>query len=731
MDEVTRMLWGKIPDPETGIEVRKSVCTICDPQTQCGLDCYVKDDRIIKVEGSLENPHSGGTLCAKGAATRQYVYHEERLKTPLRRTGPRGSGRFEPISWDEALQTVADELNRLKAESGPESIVFYVGYPKQMRPFIKRLALQFGSPNYCTESSTCFQAMAMAWRLVYGSPAGPDVRNSRCLLVWTNNPFYGNTTVVRGLLDALDRGLKMIVIDPRRSPIASYADMHLQLKPGTDGALALGMANVIIEEGLYDQEFVAQHTRGFDDFREYAAGFDLAQVERITGVPADQVREAARLYATTKPAALMPGAAPVVQNTNGIQNYRAVFSLVGLTGNFDVVGGNMPAPPSWLEVAGAGFATREHQFSMPRSWDDLPERVGAGRFPVWAELVDQGQSMDLARHIRTGEPYPLRGMMTFGLNYRMFPASNRFLEAVNQLEFICDVDLFLTDTARYADIVLPACSSVERSEIRCYPQKYIIMTEPVIPSLGEARSDTDIIFQLANRLGLEDPMLNPSPSNGLDSTAAFERALDWIFEPSDMTTAELKKHPEGMPVPHPLPNPERKYLEKGFPTPSGKMELKSSLLEKHGYDALPVYRPPKFSPESSPDLAEKYPFTLNAGCRMPMFVHSRTFRLPWTRSLQPEVAADMSPLDAETLGIDQGDQIEIATPAGSIKVLANLSDLVQSGVVHMLHDHREADVNSLVDGDYLDPISGFPGFRSLLCSVRKLEVDAEAGVKEL
>lgn len=730
MDELERRLRAKIPGDDTGIEVRKSICAICDPTTQCGLDLYVRDGRIVKVEGSQENPHNGGTLCSKGAATRQYVYHEDRLRTPLKRVGPRGSGDFVAISWDEALDTVAANLQRLAGESGPESVVFYVGYPKQPRPFVQRLALQFGSPNFCTESSTCFTATAMAFKLVYGQLAMPDLRGARCLLVWSANPFYSNTTMARRLFDALDGGMKLIAVDPRQTPLASRADIHLQLKPGTDGALALGMARVIIEEGLYDREFVAAHTHGFGEFRAYAAGFDLARVARITGVPADKIEAAARLYATTKPAALMPSAAPVGHNTNGVQNYRAVFSLIGLTGNYDVRGGNMTAPFSWLEIGGAGFVTRQHEFEMPRSWADLPPRVGSDRFPVWAELVDQAQAMDLPRQIRSADPYPLRGLVAFGLNHRMFPGSASFLEALQKLDFICDIDLFATDSSRYADIVLPACSSVERSELRCYPEKYVALSQPAIAPVGESRSDTDIVFELARRLGLDDPLLNPTPDGATAPAVAFDAALDWILEPSGMTVAQLMEHPGGMAVPDPLPDVERKYLDQGFPTPSGKMEFASTVLARHGArlgtEALPTYRPPRLSVEESPALAAEYPFILNTGSRLPMFVHSRTYRLPWTRSLRPRPAADLSPADARRLGIGQGDEIELATPSGAIRVRANLTELGQPGVVHMYHGDPEADVNLLLDPDYLDPISGFPGFKALLCSVRKVEPHEQA-----
>ncbi|MBC7293477.1 MAG: molybdopterin-dependent oxidoreductase, partial [Thermoleophilia bacterium] len=222
----------------------------------------------------------------------------------------------------------------------------------------------------------------------------------------------------RRLMDARERGVKFIVVDPRLSPIASLADIHLPLRPGTDGALALGMANVIISEGLYDRDFVAAYTRGFEEFKSYVAQFPLARVEEITGVPAAKIAEAARLYATTKPAAYMPSAAPVVHNTNGVQNQRAAAALVGLTGNFDVPGGNVVAPFSWLEIGGAGFVTREHEFELPRSWGDMPPRLGAGRFPVWTEMVNQAQAMDLPRQLCTGEPYPLHALVAFGMNHR-------------------------------------------------------------------------------------------------------------------------------------------------------------------------------------------------------------------------------------------------------------------------------------------------------------------------
>jgi anaerobic selenocysteine-containing dehydrogenase len=731
MERIERMIKSKIPGTETGIEVRKSICTICDPVSQCGLDCYVKDGRVVKVEGTLENPQNAGTLCAKGAAQRQWVYHEDRLRTPLKRVGPRGKGQMVPISWTEALDTIAEKLQALKAESGPESVVFYCGYPKHPRPFLSRLALLYGSPNYCTESSACATAAGMAWRTIYGQGSAPDLANTKCIFALGRNPFHASTPLSRHLLDARDRGVKFIVADPRVTPLASIADIHLQLRPGTDGALALAIANVIISEGLYDREFIGQWSRGFDEFRRYAAGFSLERAEEITGVPAAKIRDAALLYATSKPAAMMPSSSPVVHHVNGVQYERATLVLVGLTGNFDIPGGNVAVSPSWLHVSGAGFTTLEHEFELPRPWSELPPRLGQTRFPVWTEMVDECQSMDIPRQAATGEPYPLRGLVGFGLNYRLWPDSEGLLAALDQLDFIVDVDLFLTDSAKHADIVLPTCSSLERSELRCYSQKYIVYTTPVIEPLGESRSDFDIIFALADKLGLDYQVGTPAggnrggylPNGAPDFTEAIEKAFDWMLEPSGMKIAELKSHPAGMPVPHPAPTTYRKYEQSGFRTPSGKMEFSSSILEKHsdypGIDGLPLYAEPPYSPAASPELAKDYPFVLSTGSRLPMFIHSRLFRLPWVRSLRPDAAADLNPADAAVLGIAQGDWIELASPTGSIRVRANLTQMVMPGVVHMFHGYPDADVNSLLEGDYLDPISGFPGYKAALCAVRK------------
>ncbi len=500
--DIKKLSPERMPVSATSIEIRKSICTICDPQTQCGLDLHVKDGKIIKVEGSKEHPYNEGTLCVKGAATRQYIYSEDRLKTPLKRSGPRGSGKFEPISWDEALDTIAARFNEIKKQNGPESVAFFAGYTKYFRPYLKRLAHSFGSPNYLTESSTCSQATTMAQKLTFGQPARPDVKNTKCLLVWSANPFHTNPGNARTILKARERGMKLIVVDPRETPTTNLADIHLPVRPGTDGALALSMASVIIQEKLYDRDFVGNHSYGFEDYREFVRHFTPEKGEELTGVPADKIIKAARMYASMKPAAIMPSASPVVHHTNGVQNYRAVFDLIGLTGNYDIPGGNLVVPQSFMHVPGL-IPTREHEFIQSRPWSEMAPRVGADRFPVWIDVLDEeAQAMHLPYQIRSGEPYPIKALIGFGMNHRMWPDSNGLLESVEKLDFFVNVDIFMTETCKSADIVLPACTSVERSELRCYPMGYIIFTQPAIPPLYESRSDVEIIYELAGRLGI-------------------------------------------------------------------------------------------------------------------------------------------------------------------------------------------------------------------------------------
>ncbi len=703
-----KLIEAKIPGAETGIEIKKTICSICG--VQCGIDAYVKDGRLIKVEGTKENPSNRGVLCVKGAANRQWVYNSERLLTPVARKGGKNSGEFVPLSWDEALDRIAARLKDIKKESGPESVVFFTGYPKWLRPFLKRLAHSFGSPNYCTESSTCFLATTLANRLTYGWSAGPDLRGTRCILNWSSNPYYSSAPMAGQFLRAMEQGVKIIDVGPLNTPLSRQATIHLALRPGTSGALALGIAHVIIEEGLYDREFVENWTLGFSEYRAYTARFTPEATSQITGVPAERIIAAARLYATTKPAAVVNSASVTVHHTNGVQNHRAITALIGLTGNFDRPGGSHVVTTSYYHRP-TGLKSREDEFEQPRPWSDMAARVGQERYPVWCDLITEAQATDLPFQIESGKPYPIRALLGFGVNHRMWPGASGMGEALKKLEFFVDVDLFMTDTAKLADIVLPACSSLERSELTIQASRFASWTEPAIPPLGESRSDVDIIVDLSARLGLNDSLLSQG----------HEACLEWMFGPSNIKIDEIRKHPGGSFLGDRTEVPYEKYRETAFPTPSGKMEFTSLILKAAGFDPLPTFKEPAMSPVSTPEIAKQFPLILSTGARLPMHMHSRTHRIPWMRQLRPDPMVDLNPKDARDRGVTQNEWVSLKTPRGAITVRANVTELVPPGVANVYHGFPAADANDLIDPDYRDPISGYPGYKSLLCDVKKLE----------
>lgn len=708
--DIELLLQNKIPCAETGIEIKKTICAICEgPGTSCGINAYVKTDKVIKVEGNPDYPPSHGTLCSKGNLSRQYIYNKDRILTPLKRTGLRGAGEFEPISWEEAYAIIAEKLLQIKTEHGAEAVCFGVGFTKWLRPFAQRLCLSFGSPNFVTESSTCFLATALASTLNYGQWfGGPDVANTKVVLIWSSNFMHTATSAAQPMLMAKKHGVKMVEISPMVTPFTKHADYHLALRPGTDGALALGLAHVIINEDLYDKEFVQNWTHGFAEFKDYVQEFTPAKTEEITGVPAENIITVARLYATAESGTINFSASPTVHHTNGVQNHRAITLLCGLTGNYDRPGGNYFRPESWLHVATA-IPTRQEEFIGVERLNDFKVRpIGEAKFPLWTRFIGEAQTLEFAGQIDSGKPYPLKAFIGFGFNQRILPGNDYLVEQLKKLDLIVNADLFMTDTCKLADIVLPVCSSFERSELKFYPGDYVMLTQPVIKPLGESKPDTAIIYELAKRIAPEDKLM----------AQGYKANLNWILAPAGINLVELKKHPNGLRL-QPPPIPPEKYKLNGFNTPSGKMEFTSELLREIGHEALPIYHEPKYSPHATPSIAKDFPLVLGTGSRVPMYNHSRTFRCGWGRALQPEPLLFISPTDAITRCIKNGDAVLIKTPRSQVEAVAEVTERMVHGAVNIYHGWPTIEVNWLIDPDYQDPISGFPGFKSLLCEVVK------------
>ena len=678
---------------ESGEEIRRGICDMCCIG-YCGIEALVKDGRITRVQPWADYPY--GPLCSKGNSILQQVYNPERLKYPMKRTKPKGSddAGWQRITWDEALDTIAAKFKEIKAKYGAEKVVFFVGDPKEEpRPPMQRLALKFGSPNYGTESSTCARAMQMAATL-NGGGGLPITAATKTIVLWPKNPPWSMARDTWQIIEAKERGVKLIVVDPRLTQMAQMADIHLRLRPGTDGALALGMARVIINEGLYDADFVSKWVTGFEEFKAYVQEFTPEKVQEITWVPADKMVAAARLYATNKPVSWVTTASPTVHHANGVQNQRAIGALIGVTGNVDVPG----LKPSVPGVSVKDL-TEWRQLLPPLQ----EKRVDLKRFPVWAELVEEIQMNLLPEYVANGE---LKAGLFAGANFRMWPQDQEYRKAFSSLEFAAGADFWLTPTMQLMDIVLPAATSLERyGPIRIAGRK-VFLPEPVVPAVGEARGDREWIFDLAKRLGLGADFWDGN----------VEASFDWQLEPLKLKAAELKKQPKGVDIPAGAPTPASN--NPGFSTPSRKFELTSGILQKHDVNPLPVYKEPVESPVSTPDLAKKYPLVLNTGSREPMYVHSRHRNNPRLRELEPDPKVDINPKDAAARGIKQGDDVILEGPRGSVKAKANLTELAMPGVVHIYHGWPQADINT-VTGRNFDPISGFPSFKSELCEVRK------------
>jgi len=679
---------------------------------------HVQGGRIVRIEDRENYPT--GPLCVKGLASLEEQYHPDRLLHPMRRSTAKGSADagWERISWDEAYRTIAAKLNEVKAKYGADKVCFFVGDPKEPRPAVQRLAYTFGTPNFATESSICSKSAVMASQLTFGIPTGgnlPTKQTASCLL-WSRNSAYSAPHEMGRLVQAKEQGVKFVVIDPRVTPtVRQLADIHLQPRPGTDGALALGMINVMMQgEGLFDREFAAKWTEGLDELERYAKQFTPAETERITRVPAERMEAAVKLLARSRPVTWIGSSQATVHSSNGLQNHRAILALLSLIGDFDAPGGvTLPTHP--LPILPFGQTT-----DFTREAELLPglsgKRVDKERFPLWARLNSEIQVNHLPEYVEEGR---IKAMVMFGANAMMWPQTARYQQAIQGLEFSVAADYFVRPwTHNFVDIVLPAATTFERMSPVAVFGRRVFLRDPVVAPSGEARPDWRIALELGCRLGHADQFWNADESQALDS----------ILRRAGLTLEQLRAAgADGIAVPAPGAEAYRKYEtgllrrdgKPGFNTPSGKIELRSSILAEFGFDALPVYREPVESPLSTPDLAREYPLVLNTGSRVPMFTHSKLRELPSLRRLMPFPVINLHPSDAAAQGIAQGDEVELESPHGRIRLRAHLTGDLLPGVIDVSHGWADANVNEVV-ARHFDPITGFAAFKEGLCRVRKV-----------
>lgn len=715
-------------------EVKYTHCVQCNHGPRCGMKCIVKDNKVVRIERRDNYPNVN--ICAKGVSAVQEMYDPNRLLHPMKRTNPKGEpGQWEQITWDEALATIAEKLNGIKEKYGAEKVLFSTGDPKEPRSAVQRLAFTFGSPNMGTESSTCYKATELSQKLIYGpewftaksfaTGTNPVAGKTRCCIIWGNNPAWSGPAGWKGLLTNKEGGGKFIVVDPRKTPTAEcIADVHLQIRPGTDGALALCFGNAIIESGNYDKEFCETWCHGFEEYKEYVKEFTLEKTAEICQIPMDKLQAAVAMLTEGTGPVVHKSAAAFPHHTNGINNYRAISLLLPLTGGVDVPGGCSIADEP------LNFDEWQMTFDFARSSDLLPKldhlRVDRPYFPVWADTDQQGsvQLNRLPEYVKTGA---IRAAVMFGQNAMMWPQTKEYQEALKNMEFCVCADFYNNFwTHDYVDMVLPAAMSFERSCPITVFGRRIFLREPIVKPQGEARPDYRIACDIGVALGFKDEFWGGGEESEIN---CIRESLRTLNSPTPITYEELKAAgKDGITIPMVGEKKTKKYElgllrpdgQPGFTTPTGKVEFVSETLKKYGFDGLPVWKEPVQSPVATPDVAKDYPIILNTGSRLPMFTHSKQRHVPWLRALMPDPIVRIYPTDAEERGIVDGDWVYISTQLGEIKARAEVTKMVKPGCMDMFHGWSQANVNELVSRDF-DPISGFPPYKEGLCQIRKAE----------
>lgn len=705
-----------------------SMCGVCS--SGCGAEVHLEEGRITRLTPIREHPYS--VLCTRGMKASEIVYSPDRLLYPQRRTGARGDGQFERITWDEAYDTIVANLRRIAAEHGPEAVGIYTGrgnfeygLNEMFAPAgtaessANAVLFPFGSPNTSGVGALCYVSYGMiAPRACFGEymmDMDEDVEHADLVLVWGENPATDSSPIMLPRLRQLQQsGTRIIVIDHRRSETAQALRCEwIGVRPGTDGALALGAIHVLLEEGLYDHDFVHHWTHGFEELRSYVATFTPERVEAITWVPAESIRDLARAMARAKGCSILTYTG-LEYSDSGAQAIRALYTLQAIAGHLDVPGGKL-------------FKARD-RFRLNRNLTPPPAAarrpIGADEYPIYYEVRKEAHAALFPRAILEGKPYPLRSLIVSGTSLiTSWPNPDLWRRALAALDFLVVVNRFPTADAQYADILLPATTQFEIESYGIFGS-YVQHRQKVIEPLGESRNDYLIFAELAQRLGYGH--LWPQS----------ERAMvEYALQGSGIELDTLLANPQG--VQHPeMPNKYRKYEtgdlradgQPGFNTPTGKFEITSEWLRSYGYDALPVYTEPGEGPLAQPDLAERYPLVFNSGARTNFDFRSQHHNIPGLVAKHRLPLVHLHPDDAASRAIQNGDAVTVVTPRSAVPFYACVTPNITRGAVEVnfggggplgSEAWQKANANALTDFDRRDPISGFPVYKALLCDVVK------------
>ncbi len=671
-------------------------CTLC--YHSCGIQVKVENGKAIAVTGMEQHPLTHGQLCPRGEAMLDNIYSSERVKYPMKRTG----SRWERISWEQALDEISTQLLDLKTKYGPQVLGVFCGSigveNLEMVGLAQRFRAAFGSPNFFSVESVCYRMRIRARQLTFGKYPTEEY-DSKLYILWGHNPDASDLPLKIHLEENLQKGAKLIVIDPKRIPLADRADMYLRIRPGTDGAMALAMINVIINENLYDKEFIEKYTFGFSSLVPHIQQYTPEWAEEITWVKAEDIRKLARLFAATKGASIFQGTCSLDQTANGTQNSRAIAILQSVTGNINV-------PGSWV------ISPRLALGNVAMGVDSEP--LGADKYPIFFEIWGRKSPYGVVTLVPQSIPVKIKAFMVIGGNPLLSMAdSNAFHKAFQRLDLLVVHDFFMTETCQLANYVLPACSHLEKWGVAytynvCHCLPYLMLRKKAIEPVGESWSEWRMISELSKKLGLGGQF----PWKTEEEMVAFEIA------PSGLTFEYLMNiKPEGAYYHQKQYNIE----ENSFGTPSGKIEIYSDELHKVGIDPLPTYVEPTHSPISTPELLSQYPLILCTGSRTMYYSHSQFRHIASLRRKNPQPLAELGVATANKYGIKAGDRIAIETDRGTVTMTADISERVSEGMVFVPHGWPgEANANRLTDTQLRENIMGYPEMKALLCLIRKV-----------
>jgi len=667
-----------------GETVVPTICAMCGPAANCGVYAFEKDGVLTRVAGMKECPVNKGSLCAKGLASPQWVYSPDRLKYPMKRIGEKGEGKFERISWDEAITIIADKLKEQKEKYGPETLAMLSPARRTYSEYMNRFLMVHGSPNY-GHSGICAIQRDFAFSYTTGANLrGCDYNNGDVIIIWGRQPIYSGpaTNFPKQLFKAKRRGAHIVAIKPSSEPDVKFAKTWMPIRPGTDAALALAMLHVVVKEDLIDKEFVEKWCYGYDKLKEHVQKYTPEWAEEITGLEAQQIIDVTRLYATTKRAGIDLG--------NGVEHtpssndvIRAVGILIAITGHLDRPGCNVvPEPPK-------GPRPKDVTWKMEFTKDWVDKLIGP-EFPKVFEPHGGGTTAAYYRvldSVLTEKPFPVRTVIAPGSQPIVSTrGSKRVAEALKKLDFYVVADVMRTADMDYADVVIPVSTpyEIDHPFEATMDGSWVMSRNKVIEPLGDYKSMFEFFLDLAVEMGYGKDFWN---GNMVD-------CMNDQLKPISMTIDDLRELPNGI-INKKSPPAFEKYeqifsrksnaVSKAPFLPQGKVAIYNTTFEEAGFNPLPEWREPPESLTGTPELTEKYPLILSDYHTSNVYSASWQRNVPYLRKIHPYPALHIHPDTASERGIEDGDWVRVESPHGWMKVKAQIYKGIRQDTVMVLH----------------------------------------------